>query len=229
MGGLVMRYWATRDDYRDETWNYGDGFINRMITLGTPHFGSPQAILSLDPGAACLRDIGAFPFVRRYSLAAARISKATPFGALVLDVPGAALELSGDGIGTGFLSDALSGLLNQDIPFPMFSIAGDITPILDRLDPVVTSLFPTIFDPNIRPDNPDGLGESRKSDGAVPLSSALMNSAADTCLGTFGCVSGFAHGKGTSLFFGVSTDHLVDSSQRVGEMVLRWLNTPVFE
>jgi pimeloyl-ACP methyl ester carboxylesterase len=42
MGGLVTRYYAGRPGYKNSS-NYREGAINRLITVATPHLGSPLA------------------------------------------------------------------------------------------------------------------------------------------------------------------------------------------
>ena len=50
MGGLIARSLIQQDrpDYRNKSGNLNKGYIHRLITIGTPHFGSPLAKILFD-------------------------------------------------------------------------------------------------------------------------------------------------------------------------------------
>jgi len=53
MGGLITRTMPFVADQFYGPANYGQGIVHKLITLGTPHLGSPLSIASLDPGSTC--------------------------------------------------------------------------------------------------------------------------------------------------------------------------------
>lgn len=249
MGGLLVRYWALQPDYRASSEHPGQGYAHKLVTIGTPHFGSPQATLSLEPNAWCSRWL-AKKHGGVYSFSTADVHSG--FGTYA--VPGAAASLMGDGIG-GFLSLPLELIRSGYGGVPIAALAGDSSSLEFNLDysfaglyirarcvvgipltydPIARRMngadFATLFDPTIRPgSNPQGL--RRRSDGAVPLTSALMDWSALTCTGP-NCFDQKAHSQSVGSYFYSTAQvgspiHLLDWSSTVSLRVLGLLNTPV--
>lgn len=245
MGGLVMRNWAISDQLYRATENFGEGFIHKLITLGTPHFGSPQAILSLAATSVCSRGVAARG--ERYAFASAVTTGGKP-------LVGAAAELSGDGIGT-YLSPALAALAAKPTRVPMALLAGDVSPIIADVDASAaanllflacpgdalarhysSATFASMFDPLIRPADAIGGGTGRASDGSVPLTSALMEADAADCAAGI-CFSTYAHGQGTARFFDPFVEpwndptvkFIVDGSYAVVDRLVDLLNSSVLD
>lgn len=242
MGGLLVRYWALQAQFKIQPWTYGQGYVHKLITIGTPHLGSPQAILSLEPAASCSRSVAALFGGRFIFRSASLLHSAT---GVVAAVPGAVQDLMGDGVGGYQEGAALQAIVRGHGGLRIAALAGDITPIEDRMsalrvlaydscgflagDPLARRYAPgnvgTMFDPTIRPGNL-GTGVPRPSDGAVPLTSALLDPTTLTCVSPI-CFSGKPHGEGTSrFFFDYALPHLVDASRGVALRVQTLLNTP---
>jgi len=240
MGGLIARYWAVEPDYLADG-NFNKGYIHKLITLGTPHFGSPLSILTLFPESECARNIGANR--GRLSFSSALFANGT-------FAHGAAGELNGDGIGAN-LSSELAILRGHGPTVPLAMLAGELGDIEGHIDisapakfvhswcgsgdPLAklytSGTFDLIFDPGITSVNPTGNNTPRSNDGAVPLTSALMNQGIVTTAlcGPNQCFSNYAHGEGTAslLAYGFGANYLVDSSGLVASQVQALLNTPV--
>jgi len=242
MGGLVARYWASLPTYVDSR-NFNQGYIHKLITLGTPHYGSPQAILSLLPASACSRNLAAL--AGSLSFSSASLANGS-------SVSGASAELSGDGIGTN-LSQPLQTIKSSNHTIPIAAIAGYVGSIEGNIDVSPASIavnkkcpstdplaarftsaaFDTTFDPQITSANPSGGAGGRNNDGSVPLTSALMDSTANSLCGFEAgqCFVGYSHSVGIATFFEVpfagAVNYLQDNSQSVSRQVELLLNTTV--
>ena len=95
MGGLVVRTAASLPGFVG-TANYGVGPVHKLITIGTPHLGTPLATQLLQSNTYCVRDILA---------AGGLVSLQT--ATFTVPVNGAVGDMQGDGIGGG-LSGALA-------------------------------------------------------------------------------------------------------------------------
>jgi pimeloyl-ACP methyl ester carboxylesterase len=112
MGGDIARTMALSGDFqKDDT--YGRGMIHKLVTLGTPHFGTPLATQILTDANSCVRGV----LGERFSFSSVSLSNST--------VAGAVGDLSGDGRG-GELSIALNALPKAP-PFPTAYIAGQMS------------------------------------------------------------------------------------------------------
>jgi pimeloyl-ACP methyl ester carboxylesterase len=242
MGGLVVKYWTAQRRAYLAPETFGQGFVHKIITLGTPHFGSPQAIVMLDPtGAVCSRANGAA--VERFAFSRATLVKLVTGGTIYANAPGAVGELSGDGVGS-YLSSALEETVAKAWPVPTAMLGGDVTPVLPNLefnpfawglrlscigdvlaDRYTPNLFSTIFDSSIRPGNMVGNAVPTASDGSVPLTSAFRDPSFTVCSGPL-CAAGAAHGANTALFFLPSYSHLLDRTRTMSLLVEGLLNLP---
>lgn len=107
MGGDVSRTLPLQQGFlSDDT--YGFGPIDKLITIGTPHLGSPLATGLLQDANACTRRLMA-------------LNGNVSFRTVTVGggaVNGAVGDLQGDGFGGG-LSGALSAFQGAQMPFPM--------------------------------------------------------------------------------------------------------------
>lgn len=112
MGGLLTRSLPKRLEYVARS-NLARGYVHKLITIGTPHLGSPVADKLLDPNNACIRRV---------------LTLASKYTFLTADVDGA---YWGGGVGdlrSAPLSSAIAALQSssgRDIPTAM--IAGTMT------------------------------------------------------------------------------------------------------
>ena len=129
MGGLVARQ-LVGDQGDAENHPFRSGTIHKLITLGTPHLGTPQVSLALRPESACSRELSSF--------LADLASMPMNFSSFSVDmgtgrqitVEGAAEQMRGNGesIVPGVTSPALVRL-NRESPVgtvPTALIAGDM-------------------------------------------------------------------------------------------------------
>ena len=112
MGGVITRTLEDLPDYASKT-SFNAGTIHKLITIGTPHLGSPLAIdlLTSDPpGAsnACLRAI----LAKNGKYAFESVTLDQPGDA---QIPGGVGDLQGD-VNGGSLSNALSSLATTHNP-----------------------------------------------------------------------------------------------------------------
>jgi len=109
MGGDISRAMALSGDFQSDD-TYGRGLIHKLVTIGTPHFGTPLATQMLEDAHSCVRKV----LGERFSFSSVSLSNSS--------VAGAVGDLSGDGNG-GHLSIALNALPKHP-PFPIAYIAG---------------------------------------------------------------------------------------------------------
>ncbi len=102
VGGILIRTMPRLPQFFSDAF-YKQGFIHKVITIDSPHLGSPLAALLLDPTASCTRELlagsGNFSFT---SVTQQGSSKS---------VPGAVADIQGNGIAVdSSLSEALSDI-----------------------------------------------------------------------------------------------------------------------
>lgn len=172
MGGDVTRTMVSIDGFFGDE-NYGKGLVHKVVTVATPHLGSPLATALLDPANKCMARL----FSRHGFHVFATVSMAGWSGT------GGVNDLRGDGKGGG-LSDALARIASPPVggpPLLVATIAGE----LDN-DQLAGIGFPSAawffnswllcpFDPAADLINPDDFPTliGGASDGIVPLTSAL--------------------------------------------------------
>jgi len=231
MGGLIARKIALSQTFLNPQ-NFGQGSIHKLITIDTPHLGSPVA-LQLLPNSSqqedtCLLDILAWN--RKFVFENVLISSQGV-------VNGAIHDLKGDGIG-GSLSDALTAISAQGShPLPTALISGVYTNFasLDgalfdlfvrkqcTADPVAQDLtstgWPTIFSNSSDPN-------SGNNDAIVSETSQLNGFSTGT--GSDQVFTGVVHSKGTeSLGFSPPSVLDPDPTNEIPMWVIQELNTPV--
>jgi hypothetical protein len=182
MGGVITRTMAVPN----EPWTfltndtYGHGPIEKLVTIGTPHLGSPLALDLLPSGSgqdpnACFRNALA-PY-RDVAIQSANVGGAS--------VNGGVNDVEGDGQDTTGLSLALQSLVAYQSaqPFPMAYLAGTLSSV--NLAGLNCTVCKASYLRNLKcPSSPlaqdltaagwpSVFGTSNPSDGIVPLTSQL--------------------------------------------------------
>ena len=216
MGGDITRTLPSISQFYHPT-TFTLGFVHKVITIGTPHWGSPLATMLLNSNNECVRGVlstnGSPSFT---SVTFKSGSTAT----------GGVADLEGDGFGGG-LSVPLQKLQNP-IPHPLptaliqglesqsqldglnSSSAAQAIRLLCFTDPLARDLtstgWPKIF--------------GQDSDSIVPALSAVAG------LSTFTVVNGVIHSQSSEeLGFGPPAE--LDAAGGIPETVINLLNTPV--
>lgn len=215
MGGDISRDFATLSQFSRGD-NYGQGLIDKLITIGTPHYGSPLATDLLNGSNNC--SAGTMATFGMPSFTSVVLNGAT--------ISGAVNDLSGTGDGSN-LSAALTTLKNTALPFPMAYIAatsssnnltglgksGSASWWLSKVcssDPIAKALTPTGW---------LSLFNNAASDSVVPETSQLNGSSN----GAGGPFTGIIHSDGlTSLNF--SPPGELDSASNIAPEVVTLLN-----
>jgi PGAP1-like protein len=210
MGGNIVRTMAVPN----ESWNfltngtYGQGPIEKLITIGTPHLGSPLAVDLLptssgqDPNS-CVRNTLAFKTVD-LAFQSANVAGNS--------VNGGVNDLVGDGQDTFGLSLALQSLQasQRSQPFPMAYLAGtESQGNLAHLSSCSVSgctaafinsfcggLFGNPLANDLTTNNWPNVFGGNASDGIVPLKSQLNGASAGGSPGGGGPVTNIIHSAG---------------------------------
>jgi pimeloyl-ACP methyl ester carboxylesterase len=218
MGGDISRSLASLGDFSSSE-TYGQGIVDKLITIGTPHLGSPLAINLLDGSNFCT---SAFLALNgNPSFTSVTINSVTV-------VSGAVNDLQGTGDGSN-LSPALMSLKATRLPFPLAYIAATSTSTnLSKLgqsklsasywlghffcssDPIAQALTPTGW---------PALFNNAASDSVVTLNSQLNGNAT----GSGGPFTGIIHSAGLeSLNFSPPAEQ--DSASQIATEVVSLLN-----
>lgn len=233
MGGLVSRAMASLEYFqKDElmpgaldSLTYHKGPIHKLITIGTPHLGTPLAMQLLTDNNACIRDLltinARFPEIvlgpPMTCLKGVSISGKW--------VSGAVNDLQGDGFIGGWQSPALSSLSH---PFPIAYAAG----IMDahNLTPLNCSFCASssiwhicrgsMLAANLTAEGwPHIFAHGSDSDAIVPLESQINGR------NTTPSTPGVIHSNGTSSL-GFATPSELDGSSGILERAIFLLNEP---
>jgi hypothetical protein len=222
LGGPIARASVLQSGYLSDT-TFGQGPIHKIITIDSPHLGTPLATAGLDNRNACVRN----QLAKRGNVVFQSIT--TPFGTF----NGAAFDLAGDGLGNGFLSNDMMDIqLPGPHTLPTAFVAG-ITSLSNVASLDTNSLAKLILHDKcgILQNNPLGKALTstawdtvfgQKNDGIVPLSSEADN------LGLFP-LPGFVHSPGTEDlgFTGPSVLDDTGTTPNVPPQVINLLNTAV--
>ena len=256
MGGLITRMAARSEPTFFSAYNYWQGPVHKMITLGTPHLGSPNGIQSLNGRSDNMCLMTLLALVGTFELQSAVVSGDV--------VNGGPLDLQGDGKGV-VLSDALRSLQTPALqPMVIAPIAGTVSTqqynnlngsTLKRISDSVCLNLTLPYSPNSIPQNYSSTGwpilmagytdsewqsglPGVPSDGVVPLTSALNNGSSYTAanagspdpqsgINTF---DGVVHSPGVSIE-GFGDPYLqlngAGSPVLVTDRVLQLLNTSI--
>ena len=215
MGGTITRTLEYLPGFTG--WeSFGSGNIHKLITIGTPHLGSPLAIQLLQASNTCIRNILADK--GNIAFYSAQISDSTQSGGIG--------DLQGDGAG-GSLSPALENIQNSNgHEVPTALISGIMSP--DNLSGLSWSIAATYLRYKCSSDPlaqsltaqawPNIFGQD--SDGIVPLKSQLNN-----LLGAG--INGVVHSKGVeSLGFNGPSELDPDKDRHIPSTVIQLLNLP---
>lgn len=178
MGGDIVRTMALQPWFASND-TYGHGPIDKLITIGTPHLGTPLATDLLQDASKCVRQ----------HLAKKRNASFITVTINGVPINGAVGDLQGNGFGM-YLSPALQQLFDAGpLPFPMARVsatedssnlsgidcspdlflnclAGWLRDVLCRNDPLAGALTSTLWEPTVF---------GQRSDAIVPLISQLNN------------------------------------------------------
>ena len=216
MGGDITRTLPMLSQFYHPT-TYTLGFVHKVITIGTPHWGSPLATMLLNSNNQCVRGVLATSGSPSFTSVTFKNGTSTT---------GGVADLQGDGFGGG-LSPALLRLQKPIAhPLPTALIQGlESQSQLDGLDSsgtarairllcfgnslakdLTSSGWPTIF--------------GQDSDSIVPALSAVAG------LSTFTVVNGVIHSQSSEqLGFGPPAE--LDSAGGIPDTVMNLLNTPM--
>jgi probable HAF family extracellular repeat protein len=226
MGGLVTRTLPLLPNFLSNS-NFGQGYIHKVITVDTPHLGSPVAIQMLSPAenGGCLQN-----------LLAGKADFA--FNSVTLDdgefFSGAMADMHGDG-SDGSLSSALNDIKNLVVhPLPIALIVGvytNWTALDNKFSSNGTALLNNAFlirnichnDPLAQSFTSTGwppIFNGRPNDGVVSETSQLNNLIPSPGSQYFG----FAHSPGVTML-GFAPPTVMDAGT-VPTQVIFLLNTP---
>jgi hypothetical protein len=216
MGGDVTRTMPTIKQFYSPT-TFALGFVHKVITIGTPHWGSPLATMLLNNNNECVR--GVLTQSGSPSFTTVTFQNGT-------STTGGVSDLRGDGFG-GALSPALQKLQKPIAhPLPTALIQGlESQSQLDGLDtsPVALSIRILCFGDSLAGHLtssgwPKIFGQD--SDSIVPALSEVAG------LSDFTLVNGVIHSQSSELLgFGPPAE--LDSSGGIPDTVINLLNTPV--
>jgi len=224
MGGNIARTMTILPSFSNSL-NFGLGSIHKLITIGTPHLGTPLASQLLQDNNKCTRDTLA-------SRGLVSISSATLVGGFA--VSGAVSDLQGDMTGSN-LSTALRNIQQGGQRSPMAWIGGSMSQAqLDGLH-----CFLCAADYIYRTCGMDVLGGSltaskwptvvgSESDAVVPLNSQLSGQTANSSLVSVHAAvhsSAVADKSLSSLGFG--SPHELEEPSGIPSRVIDFLNTPL--
>jgi len=216
MGGDITRTLPLQTNFYSNN-TYAFGSVHKVVTIATPHWGSPLAIDLLDSNNECVRGVLALSDSPSFTTVTFKSGKT---------VNGAVNDLQGDGFG-GSLSTALQALQNPiKYPLPTALIQGlESQSQLDGLDSSSTAAFIRLLCfGDYLADNltssgwPTVLGQD--SDSIVPALSAVAG------LSDFTLVNGVIHSASSEeLGFGPPAE--LDADSGVEATVTDLLNTNV--
>ncbi len=232
MGGLVARQLALMPSFKANS-NFGQGYIHKLITIGTPHLGSPLPSQIITDANTCVRNV--FQSIGNGAYTSVTTTAGTFAGAMA--------DLGAPGNGTD-LTNAISALQNNPLLVPTAVIAGDMNSAqaagingsaaevllaVRCLDPSTGTLPPLVSNFNSVGWTDQVMGGA--SDGIVPLLSQLDGQVSST--NTFAAI----HSRG-ALWLGFGgpyelqnafdiLDPLSGSTSGIAADVATLLNTPV--
>jgi pimeloyl-ACP methyl ester carboxylesterase len=225
MGGLVTRAFPQLQGYYADS-NFAQGFVHKLISIDTPHLGTPIANQFLSTGAP----IGDNTCMRQYQAAKGKLAASTVTMAGYGSVNAAVGDMTGDGFGGG-LSPEVAALQGGTANIPTAFIAGNgcgfvncpFGPISGVLQsylllrcssaPLAQALesftWPLIF--------------HQDSDAIVPLTSQSNNGRSGS---TAAYVFQDVHSPGAKLLLGFTSTSDVLSDTRTAAAVIQLLNKP---
>jgi hypothetical protein len=216
MGGDITRTMPMISQFYHPT-TFTLGFVHKVITIGTPHWGSPLATMLLNSNNQCVRGVLATSASPSFTSVTFKNGTSTT---------GGVADLQGDGFGGG-LSPALLKLQSHIAhPLPTALIQGlESQSQLDGLDTSGTArAIRLLCFGNSLAKNLTSSGWTtifgQDSDSIVPALSAVAG------LSTFTVVNGVIHSQSSEqLGFGPPAE--LDSAGGIPETVINLLNTPV--
>jgi len=228
MGGVITRTAVHLPSFADSQ-TFDVGPVHKLVTIGTPHLGSPLAVALLQPASSCIREI--LGFAANLVLASGMFADSSaPIDGAVFDLQGTAagqplsqpLIAITQGMFPGIPTAVLAG---QAMPNNLSSLSGptaaglraycNSNPMVPA-DPLAASLTPTGWGANFA---------GFPMDGVVAVRSQLNNTS-DDGNGSSGFVSyGILHSSALNLLGFSGTDELNDSY--LASKVIYLLNYPL--
>lgn len=224
MGGIVTRTMPTYPASFYTSQTFGAGPVHKLITIGTPHLGSPLATDMLSQENACVRNV--------FATAGMLVAQLVNVKGVSTPVHGAIGDLSGDGSGRS-LSSALSAIQQAQEPIATAFVVGNgcgsgsgcpVSLVNAVLLHLLLNQLPCVRDPivqHLKNSTWPLLFSNQASDAIVPVQSAWDN-------GRDGSVYPGAipdvHSKGTKEL-GFTAPFLLGDSL-VATEVIELLNTP---
>ena len=227
MGGDVARTLPQMPGYLDQ-YNYGLGVVHKLITIGTPHQGSPLATDLLQSSNQCVRSLfsarGLYAFSTVTSLSGATINGGVgdlqPTSSAVSAIHTGSAIIPTAMIGAQLSSGQLAGAggLSPSWGYVLTTLCGAPTGVSDPLALALNPTgWPALF---VSPTNPAGA-----SDGIVPLSSAFDGESSYAQRLPFVITNAVHNSAAESLGFGPPGE--LDQASGIPTDVLQLLNTPV--
>ncbi len=218
MGGLVTRTLVKSPDFT-QFLTFGKGYVHKLITIGTPHQGSPLATaLGTESDNSCTRNFMAA--AGNVSIDAVSLGGTVVDGAILDLIPGNQNVSSGNNsVPTGMIAGSASaanliGLDTSSRPMMLRALCSNDIATFDSLPESMTSAnWPQVM--------------GGESDGIVPLTSEFNG--ASTAPGGAAAVPGIVHSKGAlelGLIGPIELD-LGGSISGVGDQLFKLLNAPV--
>lgn len=216
MGGDIARTMVLQQNFFNDD-NYGQGSIHKLITIDTPHLGSPLATALLKSQESCIQHWVLAP-LGNFVFSSVILGSPFPINGAIGDLSPSSQSLSNIGAqGSHPIPTALIAATYANFGSIQTSIDGNVIFLLcGNSDPLAqdVGLNPAVSWPAI-------FGE--QSDAIVPLSSQLDGFSS----GGF-VFSGFLHSKGAQNL-GFSGPMVLDPDSTTGipSTVIKLLNTPV--
>jgi pimeloyl-ACP methyl ester carboxylesterase len=215
MGGLIARTMVLQSDFASAD-TFGRGLIHKLITIGTPHLGTPIAQDFLEDDNSCVRSIFANFGDNEIALRTLTFDDGTTVSGAINDLQ----------VG----SDALESLRPEGAePFPTAHIAGIATAQnLGSLScsfpctPSILRLCPGNLADNFTPTGWPTLFSSESNDAIVPINSQLNGPSASTLT-----MSNVVHSQGIIDLGFTGPPELQSSGTQISTMVTNLLNEAV--
>jgi pimeloyl-ACP methyl ester carboxylesterase len=231
MGGDITRTLALQPDFLSPT-NFGQGSIHKVVTIDTPHLGSPLATQLMSGQNNCTLSI--FASLEKFSFVSVVLSNG-------FTKAGAVWDLQGDGLGGGMsadLADLANPLLAQHpLPTALIAAAADNSNLSGVDGSVAANLLRSMCLPSGDPlavdlttqSWPNVFSGGQPNDTVVPLNSQLNrisgNPPTIVAPGSLFTSPGYEHSRSLASL-GFRGPSVLDAGA-VPTQVVKLLNTPV--
>lgn len=220
MGGDVSRTLPQIAGFLDPN-TYAKGFVHKLITIGTPHKGSPLANALLAPANQCVSST--LSDVKLFAFTSAIVNNSTISGAIG-DLQHNSTAVGNIHTGSAIIPTAMTGgpMTAAQLNGAGSGLAHVITLLCSKA-PLAQALTPTNWPPFMR--TPDDAITGGASDGIVPLTSQFDDEPQYVTANMKNIGNGI-HGHGANKL-GFPDPTFFDQASGVPSIVLSLLNTPV--